>query len=103
MIKGPVLNWPFLATIRGRDTGMSFSETNSTMTKQYPISNEKFAQATALILKNGGKITTDNAFEVSGVKGRFERTDGKISITVTKKPMLARWSMIEEKLDEFFG
>jgi hypothetical protein len=73
------------------------------MTKQYPISNEKFAKATTLILKNGGRITADNSFEVYGVKGRFERTDGNISITVTKKPILARWSMIEEKLDEFFG
>ena len=73
------------------------------MTKQYPISNDRFVQATALILKNGGKITADNAFEVYGVKGRFERTDGKITITVTKKPILARWSMIEKKLDEFFG
>jgi hypothetical protein len=73
------------------------------MTKQYPISNEKFSKAKTLILHYGGSINADNTFEIYGVKGRFQRAGESISITVTKKPLLARWSLIEEKLDEFFG
>ena len=73
------------------------------MTKQYPISNEKFSQATNLISKNGGSINADNTFEIQGVKGHFERADDTITITVTKKPFLASWALIEEKLNGFFS
>jgi len=73
------------------------------MTKTYPISIEKFLKAETLIRENGGKVNKDNTFEVYGVRGRFEKEGGAISITVTKKPFLARWSTIEAKLDEFFS
>ena len=73
------------------------------MTKKYPISNEKFSQAKTLITQNGGSINTDNTFEIRGVKGHFERTSDSITITVTKKPFLASWSLIEEKLNGFFN
>ena len=73
------------------------------MTKKYQISNEKFSKAIALITQNGGSINADNTFEIQGVKGHFERADNSITITVTKKPFLASWSLIEQKLNGFFS
>lgn len=74
------------------------------MEKKYKISDEKFNEAIKLIQKNGGTIYNDDTFEISGVEGNFKRSsDGTCRIEITDKPWLASWSMIENKLDEFFS
>lgn len=72
------------------------------MTKTYPISEVQFAEAKDLIRQNGGTIAGDNSFEIYGVEGNFENTNGSITINITKKPFLATWGKIERTLDGFF-
>lgn len=72
------------------------------MTKTYPISDAKFAEAKNLIRQNGGSIAGDNTFAIQGVEGNFEKVDGSITINITKKPFLATWGKIERTLDGFF-
>ena len=72
------------------------------MTKTYPISDAQFAEAKKLISQNGGSIAGDQTFEISGVEGSFEKGNGSITISITKKPFLATWGKIERTLDGFF-
>lgn len=72
------------------------------MKKTYTITEEKKNEALQLIRKNGGKIYKNNSFEISGVKGYYKESGDSITIVITDKPWLASWSMIEDKLDEFF-
>ena len=72
------------------------------MTKTYPISETRLAEAKNLIRQNGGTIERDNSFEIQGVQGGFEEGDGSITINITKKPFLASWRKIEKTLDGFF-
>lgn len=72
------------------------------MTKTYAISEAKFTEATNLIRTNGGKIELDGAFAIQGVEGKFQKGDGSITISITKKPFLASWKKIERTLDGFF-
>lgn len=72
------------------------------MTKTYPISEARFAEAKNLIRQNGGNIAGDNSFEIYGVEGNFERSDGSITINITRKPFLASWKKIEKTIDGFF-
>ena len=65
--------------------------------------SEKVEQGENLVRENGGKFYTDGTFEVSGVKGSLEFNDGVLIIEITDKPWLASWSMIEDKLSEFFN
>ena len=74
------------------------------MEKIYKITDEELAKAKNLIRENGGTIYKDGNFEVKGVEGHFRRLEeGRMKITITDKPWLASWRMIEDKLDEFFN
>ena len=42
-------------------------------------------------------------FAAMGVEGGYEVRDGRVVVTVTRKPGLAPWSMVESKLRGFFG
>lgn len=73
------------------------------MKKTYKITEEKKNEALRLIKENGGVIYGDNSFEISGVRGFYEENDGSVTITITDKPWLASWGMIESKLNTFFN
>ena len=75
------------------------------MKKQYKITKEQFLEAKQAIKSNGGEIYMDGFFEIKGVEGKFEYHEEEqlLAIIITDKPWLASWSMIEEKLDEFFS
>lgn len=73
------------------------------MTKTYPITDARFAEARRLIESNGGTLGRGNSFEILGVEGHFEKNGDSITITVTKKPFLASWKKIETTLDGFFN
>ena len=72
------------------------------MTKTYPISDAQFAEAKDLLRQNGGRVAADHTFEIYGVEGNFVRSDGSITINITRKPFLATWGKIERTLDGFF-
>lgn len=72
------------------------------MTKTYPISEAQFDEAKDLIRRNGGTIAADGSFEIQGVEGSFQKSEGSITINITKKPFLASWKKIEKALDGFF-
>jgi hypothetical protein len=72
------------------------------MEKKYAITHEQFLEGKRLIASNGGFVYDDGSFEIKGVKGKFLKIEGYITIKVTKKPLLATWKTIENKLDEFF-
>ncbi len=72
------------------------------MKKNYTIDDNKFVEAKNLIMENGGKIYTDNTFEIRGVEGFFKYDGVTLTVKITDKPWLASWGMIEEKMDEFF-
>lgn len=65
---------------------------------------EKVLKGERLIKESGGHLYTDGTFEVSGVEGSysFEEKTGVLTVHITDKPFLASWSMIKEKLEEFF-
>ncbi len=73
------------------------------MIKTYNISQDKFLEAKKLITQNGGTIFPNDSFEISGVKGNFIFENNNLTIKITDKPWLASWSMIEDKLNEFFN
>ena len=72
------------------------------MTKTYPISDAQFTEAKNLIRRNGGTVDAANKFEIHGVEGSFEKSEGSITINITKKPFLASWKRIEKTIDGFF-
>jgi hypothetical protein len=72
------------------------------MEKRYTITDEQFLEGKRLIASNGGFVFDDGSFAIKGVKGKFIKTEGYITIKVTKKPLLASWKAIEDKLDKFF-
>lgn len=72
------------------------------MKKIYTITDEKFLEAKQTITSHGGTIYADGSFELMGVRGSFYRDGDMLRVTITDKPWLASWGMIEEKLDEFF-
>ncbi|GAI78901.1 unnamed protein product, partial [marine sediment metagenome] len=49
-----------------------------------------------------GIIYEDNSFEISGVNGSYHFENDVLTINITNKPWLASWSMIEEKIKQFF-
>ncbi|MCP6727317.1 MAG: hypothetical protein KJI69_04910 [Patescibacteria group bacterium] len=71
---------------------------------QYKIqtTQEKVLEGENLIRQNGGSVVR-NSFEISGVSGRYSFEDGTLTINISDKPWLASWSMIEQKVNEFFG
>lgn len=46
---------------------------------------------------NGGTI------KGRGFEGVYKITDGKVAVTINKKPMLVPWLVVESKLKSFLG
>jgi hypothetical protein len=42
-------------------------------------------------------------FAAKGVEGRYEVQGDSIMVTITKKPLVAPWSLVEEKVRSFFA
>lgn len=68
-----------------------------------PTTQEKVSQWIILIWKNWWVINKTQ-FSIKWVKWRYNYSDstGILTVDITDKPRLASWSMIEEKLKEFF-
>ena len=43
------------------------------------------------------------SFSGSGVEGRYDVKDNKITIYIDKKPFIAPWGMVEDKIREYFS
>lgn len=76
---------------------------NKYMEKEYTITDDKFLEAKKLINSNGGTIYTDGNFEIKGVEGKFYRDKNILRVLITRKPWLASWDMISNKMDGFFN
>ena len=50
----------------------------------------------------GGDATSGH-FAAKGVEGEYVVEGDSITVTVTRKPMVAPWSLVESKVKEFFG
>ena len=73
--------------------------------KQYlvrRVNMETLERAEQAIRANGGRVFTDNTFEIQGVKGSYKQDGNDLIITITDKPWLASWGMIEEQISKFF-
>jgi hypothetical protein len=66
------------------------------------VSNEKIKSAVSAIVNNGGKVYTDNSFQIMGVKGDFELNDHVLTIKIYYKPFLTSWEMLENELYNLF-
>ena len=58
-----------------------------------------------LITESGGQFTGDSSsgsFAGSGVKGAYHISGRDVTITITKKPLLAPMSLVESKVREYF-
>ena len=47
--------------------------------------------------------TNSGSFSGKGVEGSYEIEGNTVKVTVTNKPMLASWSKVESKMEEFFS
>ncbi|GAI78906.1 unnamed protein product [marine sediment metagenome] len=72
------------------------------MKYQLQTTQEKVLEGERLIKENEGIIYEDNSFEISGVNGSYHFENDVLTINITNKPWLASWSMIEEKIKQFF-
>lgn len=58
-----------------------------------------------LLTENGGQFNGDSSsgsFAGSGVKGEYHISGQIVTITITKKPLLAAMSLVESKVREYF-
>ncbi len=46
---------------------------------------------------------TSGQFAAKGVEGEYAVEGDSITVTVTRKPMVAPWSMVEAKVKQFFS
>ncbi len=46
---------------------------------------------------------SSGSFSAKGVVGEYAVEGDSITVTVTRKPMVAPWSLVESKVKEFFG
>jgi hypothetical protein len=67
------------------------------------VSDDIIRSAVKEIIDNGGKVYTDNSFEIEGVKGTFKVRDGMMTITIYDKPWLVSWDLIKETLKQYFA
>lgn len=72
------------------------------MKYQFKVTKEKFEEWKKLAKSNWWKFYMDWTFEISWVEWKIHFTDNILKINITDKPWLASWSMIEDKLNEFF-
>lgn len=62
---------------------------------------ERANEGIEMILKAGGSFNSGH-FSIKGVKGMALYSNNLLQITITDKPWLASWGMIEDKIREFF-
>lgn len=58
-----------------------------------------------LLTENGGQFSgnsSSGSFAGSGVKGAYHISGRDVTITITKKPLLAPMSLVESKIREYF-
>ncbi len=80
------------------------------MTKKFSITltrdpHDVFTQFKAYAAKNGVEVRGDHIagqFNGKGIQGNFSLTGGTLNITIEKKPIILSWSLIENKVREFF-
>jgi hypothetical protein len=80
------------------------------MTKKFSIKltrdpSEVFTQFKAYAAKNGVGVSGDHQlgqFNGKGIVGSYALSGKTLNITIEKKPMLLGWSLIENKVREFF-
>lgn len=73
------------------------------MQLQYNTTESKTNEGLAMIQDQGGTFYTDNSFSFKGVEGDYLFESGLLTININSIPFLASESMIEDKVDEFFG
>jgi hypothetical protein len=81
------------------------------MTKSFeiPINSapeELLAKVKKAAAEHGAEFTGDTQsgrFSGSGVEGEYRIEEGKAIVTVTNKPFIAPWSMVESTLRQFFS
>lgn len=67
--------------------------------------DDMLAQASKAAHDVGAVFQGDAAagtFEAGGVEGTYKVIGNEVSITIADKPFFVPWSMVEEKLKEFF-
>lgn len=76
---------------------------------EIPISSEPealLAKVKTAAAEHGADFTGDTQsgrFSGSGVEGEYRIEEGKAIVTVTNKPVLAPWSMVESTIRQFFS
>ena len=63
---------------------------------------EKVKEGLNLIINSGGEIYGENLFEIHGVEGNFDFSNGVLTVTILKKPWIVSADRIKSKLDDFF-
>lgn len=64
------------------------------------------ARAEKLARKAGAEFKGDahsGSFAGSGVEGQYAVEEDIITVTITRKPMIAPWSLVENKVKGFFA
>ena len=64
------------------------------------------AQAEKAARKAGAEFSGDTSagrFAGSGVEGEYTVHGDTITVTINKKPLIAPWSLVEEKVRSFFA
>lgn len=67
---------------------------------------EILAKVKKVAAEHGADFTgdaTSGRFSGSGVEGEYRIEDGKAIVTVTSKPFIAPWSMVESTIRQFFS
>jgi len=76
---------------------------------EIPISSEPeelLAKVKKAAAEHGAKFTGDTRsgrFSGSGVEGEYRIEEGKAIVTVTSKPSIAPWAMVESTIRQFFA
>ena len=64
------------------------------------------AKAEQVAREAGAEFSGDaraGRFAASGVEGEYTVQSDTITVTITKKPIIAPWSLVEEKVRSFFA
>jgi hypothetical protein len=68
--------------------------------------SELIAKAKNAAAQSGSDFTDDErngSFNTNEVAGSYEITGGYALITMTKKPLIAPWNLVEARVREFFA
>ena len=64
------------------------------------------SEAKAVASKNGVKLIGDDSngrFSGAGIEGQYLIEEGTMAIVIHRKPMLLPWTILEDRLLDFFG